>query len=728
MTDRTGANLKAFFEPASVAVIGSLRAMPGTAHWLIKNLREFGYAGPIYPVNPDTQKYPEVFGLPVFESVSTVPGAVELAVAIAPPATMPEIVGQCVQKGVPAVIILSEGFAESNAEGAALQRRITAIARDGGVRVMGPNTFGVFNAANGLATIAPFMAQEGIGREGGVAVCSQTGSTGPHQMPLGDWGYPIGKMCDIGNKCDVDEVDVMEYLADDPRTKVVALHLEDVRDGRRFMEVAQRLVRRKPLVILKTGRTRAGAQASASHTGSLMGSDHVYDAACRQVGAIRVDTWQQLWEVPRTLLADRLPQGRRFAVITITGGQGVIAADSAAQAGLEVATFSPKTTAKLAGISPRLGGNPIDLGPAMSDSRSQSSGNPFAIVGEAASAALEDENVDCATITFCVTPPLMALYPMLMDMFEALAHKHSKPFNIWVYGTSLPAAEEAIRQLQARGIPAHTDLDSAIFALGCAAQYAAIRELQTETKRAKKTGTPKTAREVIARARREGRTFLTEVESKQLVAGAGIPVVASSLATSGAEAVRLSGEFGFPVALKIVSPDVIHKSDCGGVRLGLTGATQVRRAYKEILEAVKRAQPNARITGVSVQKMAAPGVEVIMGVSRDPQFGPTILFGLGGVFAEVLKDVAFRVAPLDRRDAEAMIREIKGFSLLQGHRGAEAVDLEALENMLVGLSHLVVACDEIQELDLNPVIAHGRGAVAADARIILAPACEFEKQ
>jgi len=723
MPDRTGGHLKAFFEPASVAVIGSLRAMPGTAYWLIKNMGEFGYAGPIYPIHPEPKKYPDVFGLQVYESVAAIPAAVDLAVAIAPPATMPEIVGRCAQKGVSAVIILSEGFAESSAEGAELQRRIAAIARDGGVRIMGPNTFGVFNAANGLATIAPFMAQDGIGREGGVAVCSQTGSTGPHQMPLGDWGYPIGKMCDIGNKCDVDEVDIMEYLADDPQTKVVALHLEDVRDGRRFMEAAQRLVRRKPLVILKTGRTGAGARASASHTGSLMGSDHVYDAACRQVGAIRVDTWQQLWEVPRALLTDRLPQGRRFAVVTITGGQGVIAADAAAHAGLEVATFSPKTTEKLVSISPRLGGNPIDLGPAMSDSRSQSSGNPFAIVGEAAAAALEDENVDCATITFCTTPPLIALYPMLMDMFAELARKHSKPFNIWVYGTSLPAAEEAIRQLQTRGIPAHYDLDSAIHALGCAATYATVRARQTEAKPARNFSAPQAASDQIACARREGRTFLTELESKQLVAGAGIPVVDSRLATSGAEAVRLSGELGFPVALKVVSPDVIHKSDCGGVRLGLTSAAQIRYAYKEIVEAVKRAQPEARITGVSVQKMAAPGVEVIMGVSRDPQFGPTILFGLGGVFAEVLKDVAFRVAPIDRRDAAEMIREIKGFSLLQGYRGAEAVDLKALENMLVRLSDLAVACDEIQELDLNPVIAHGHGAVAADARVILTPAC-----
>jgi acetyltransferase len=694
--------------------------MPGTAYWLIKNLRDFGYSGPIYPVNPDTTKYPEVLGLPVHESIAAVPEAIDLAVAIAPPSAMPEIVTQCAGKGVPAVIVLSEGFAESNAEGAELQRRITAIARETGVRIMGPNTFGAFNAANGLATIAPYLAQKRV-ESGGVAVCSQTGSTGPHQMPLGDWGYPIGKMCDIGNKCDVDEVDVMEYLADDPQTKVVALHLEDVRDGRRFMEAARRLVARKPLVILKTGRTRAGARASASHTGSLMGSDHVYDAAFRQVGAIRVATWRQLWEVPKVLLNNKLPQGKRFAVITITGGQGVIAADAAADAGLEVATFSPETIEKLLTISPKLGGNPIDLGPAMSDSRSQSSNNPFAIVGDAASVALEDPNVDCATVTFCVTQPLVALYPMLMDMFEEVARRTAKALNIWVYGTSLPAIEEAIRQLQARGIPAHADLDSAIQALGCAADYAAFKTRsagQAPTAGAAESATPK---DTIANARRAGRTFLTEVESKRLMEDAGLPVVESSLATTPAEAVGTSEEMGFPVVLKIASPDVIHKSDSGGVRIGLTNASQVESAYTEIIGAVKRAQPDAHIDGICVQKMAKPGVEVIMGMSRDPQFGPTMMFGLGGVFTEVIEDVAFRVAPLDRRSAAEMVREIKGLPLLQGYRGGVATDLAALEDILIKLSQLVATTPEIEELDLNPVIAHGDGAVVVDARVILTP-------
>jgi len=474
MSDRVSGNLRAFFEPASIAAIGSLREMVGTAYWLIRNLRDFGYSGRVFPVNPDTSKYAEVLGSPVYESVASVPEPIDLAVAIAPPSSMPEIAAQCAEKGVEALIILSEGFAESGAEGAALQHQLTEIAGETGIRIMGPNTFGVLNTANRLATIAPYLDQERV-ESGGVALCSQTGSTGPHQMPLGDWGYPISKMCDIGNKCDVDEADVLDYLADDPQTRVVAMHMEDVRDGRRFMEAARRLVARKPLVVLKTGRTRAGARALASHTGSLMGSDHVYAAAFRQVGAIRVTTWQQFWEVPKALLQDPLPRGTRFSVITITGGQGVIAADAAVDAGLEMASFSPETLEDLLAISPRLGGNPVDLGPAMSDSRSQSSDNPFASVEQAASVVLADARVDCATLTLCVGQQLVPLLPVLIDMLDGVIRKAAKAVNVWVYGTSLQAIDETVRRLQARGIPAHCDLDAAIRSLGCAARYSALR-------------------------------------------------------------------------------------------------------------------------------------------------------------------------------------------------------------------------------------------------------------
>ena len=467
-------NMQAFFEPRGVAVFGSLREMPGTAHWVIRNMLHFGFRGGIYPINPDPAKYREVLGLKVYTNISEVPGDADLAVVITPPPTIPEIVQKCALRGVKAAIVLSEGFTESGEEGAILQRQLTEIARHSGIRIMGPNTFGVVNSANGLVTVPPYTDNDRI-EKGGIGLCGQTGSIGPHQMPLDDWAYPISKMCDIGNKCDVNEVDMLNYLADDPDTKVVAMHLEDVRDGEEFMKAARRLTATKPLVVLKTGRSEAGARASASHTGSLVGTDKIYDTALRQVGAIRVNTWQELFEVPRTLLFQPLPAGNRFAVITLTGGQGVIAADAASASGLSVARFSSDTVGKLSALFPRLGGNPVDIGPAMSDSRSMSSSNPFVVLEGTLSLVLSDANVDCATIVFACGRQLVPMFPMVVDMLDRFTRGCSKTVNVWIYGTSLSAIQEMSRQLQARGLPAYIDLDLAIRSLGYAAYYSKVK-------------------------------------------------------------------------------------------------------------------------------------------------------------------------------------------------------------------------------------------------------------
>ena len=456
-------------------MFGSLREVMGTAYGVVKNMLHFGYRHSIYPINPDPSKYPEVLGLKVYSDIDQVIGSVELAVLITPPATVAEIVQKCALRGVKAVIVLSEGFAESGEEGAGLQQQLTGIARRWGIRIMGPNTFGVVNSANGLVTVPPYADNERITR-GGIAVCGQTGSLGPHQIPLDDWAYPISRMCDVGNKCDVDEVDILDYLANDPETQVVAMHLEDVRDSQEFMRAARRLTSAKPLVILKTGRSEAGARASASHTGSLVGTDKVYEAALRQSGAIRVDTWQELFEVPKTFLYQPLPAGNHFAVITLTGGQGVIAADAASACGLSVARFSPDTVARLFELSPRLGGNPVDIGPAMSDSRSQASSNPFVVLEASLALVLDDPNVDCATIVFACGRQLVPMYPMIVEMLHRVTSGRSKTVNMWLYGTDLSAMQEMSRQLQSRGLPAYFDLDLAIRSLGYAVRYTRLKQ------------------------------------------------------------------------------------------------------------------------------------------------------------------------------------------------------------------------------------------------------------
>ncbi len=471
---REETDLSAFFDPASVVVAGSLREVPGTAFWVIRNMRHFGYSGKIYAVNPNPDQYGDVLGCPVYSSIEELPGPVDLAAVITPPGTVPGIVAACAEKRVRAVIVMSEGFAESGPQGEDLQRELTEIAGRTGIRIMGPNTFGTVNAANGLATIPPYTDQERL-VAGGVAFCSQTGSIGPHQNPVADWAYPISKMCDVGNKCDVDEADLLEYLAGDEETRVVALHLEDIRSAPRFLSAVRALTARKPLVVLKTGRSEGGARAALSHTGSMMGNDRVVEAALRQAGALRVRTWEELWEIPKTLVFQPLPAGNRFAVITLTGGQGVIAADAAEDAGLRLAAFSPDTVRRLTRISPRLGGNPVDIGPVMSDSRSQSSDNPFSAVEETVPLVLDDENVDCLTISFYGGKQIVPMYPMIVEMLDRLARDTSKTVNIWIYGTSTSAMEELARRLQACGLPAYLDLDLAIRSLGASARVARWR-------------------------------------------------------------------------------------------------------------------------------------------------------------------------------------------------------------------------------------------------------------
>jgi acetate---CoA ligase (ADP-forming) len=311
---------------------------------------------------------------------------------------------------------------------------------------------------------------------GGIAFCSQTGSIGPHQNPVADWAYPISKMCDVGNKSDVDEADLLDYFTEDPETEVVALHLEDVRDGTRFLAAVRRLAARKPLVVLKTGRTEGGARAALSHTGSLTASDRIVESALRQAGAVRVRTWQELWEVPKTFFYQPVPAGNRFAVITFTGGQGVIAADATTDAGLVLADFSPATVRRLSRVSPRLGRNPVDIGPVMSDSRSQSSENPFAVLEQTVPAVLEDENVDCLTVSFYAGTQIVPLYPRIVEMLDRITRGTSKTVNAWIYGTSTRAMEDLARRIQERRLPAFFDLDMAVRALGYAARYARVRK------------------------------------------------------------------------------------------------------------------------------------------------------------------------------------------------------------------------------------------------------------
>ncbi len=457
-------DLKAFFEPDSVAVFGSLREGLGLGYGMVRNLLQFGYSGKIYPVSPF---HGEVMGMKACSSVEEVAEPIEAAIVITPPPTVPEIVEQCARKGVKAVIIVSENFAEAGGDGVKYQKRLVEIVRRTGIRIIGPNTIGVFNPATGFITNPYMLVQDKI-RQGGVAYCSQTGSVGLAAKPLEERFYPVRLLCDIGNKCDVDESDVLNYLADDPKTKAVAMHMENAKDGHRFIKAARRLVARKPLLIIKGGRSEAGAEAVVSHTASLAGNEQIFDAVIRQVGALRLSSWKEYWEVPRVFNSQPLPKGNRVAIITGSGGLGVTVIDVAGESGLTMAGFSAATQMRLKKLFHRLGGNPVDLGPVLSVAE-----DPFTMQRQIIEAVLEDENVDCVAASIYVG--FDALIPHIAETFESLKRHISKTIAVHLYGMKTQVLEEMLRQLEVLGFPTYLDFELAVKALGFAARYSMTR-------------------------------------------------------------------------------------------------------------------------------------------------------------------------------------------------------------------------------------------------------------
>ena len=464
-SQRDRSDLKAFFEPDSVAVFGSLREGFGLGYGVIRNLLQFGYSGKIYPVSP--YQNGDVLGFKAYSAVNDVTDPIEAAIVITPPPTVPDIVEKCAQKGVKAVIIISENFAEAGGDGGRYQKQMEDIVRRTGIRIIGPNTIGVFNPETGFVTNPYILVQDKI-RVGGVAYCSQTGSVGLAAKPLEDHAYSVSKLCDIGNKCDVDESDVLNYLADDAKTKVVAMHMENAKDGRRFIEAARRLTARKPLLILKGGRSEAGAQAMISHTASLAGNEQVYDSVIKQVGALRLSSWEEFWEVPRVFNSQPLPRGNRVAIITGSGGLGVTVIDLAVESGLVMAQFSPSTQKSLRELSPRLGGNPVDLGPVLSVAE-----DPFSMQRRIIETVLADKNVDCVSASLYVG--FEALIPHIAATFQGLKQPAAKTMAVHIYGMRYAVLDEMLRQLETLGFPTYLDFELAVKSLAFAARYSGTK-------------------------------------------------------------------------------------------------------------------------------------------------------------------------------------------------------------------------------------------------------------
>jgi len=694
--------LEALFSPRSVAVIGASSTPGKMGYILMDNIIRGGYEGDLYAINP---RGGEILGKPCYPSIGAVPGEVDLAVIVIPAAAIPDVVDECGNKGVRALLIISAGFRETGPEGARRERDVAARAKKYGMRILGPNVLGLIDTISCLnATFATTMAKPGE-----IAFFSQSGALGSAIL---DWsrGEEIGfsHFASLGNKADVSEIDLLEAWEDDPHSKVILAYLEGISDGAAFMQVARRVTRKRPVIAIKSGTTTAGTRAISSHTGSLAGSERAYEAAFNQSGIIRAQSVQDLFDFAEIFAYQPMLRGNRIAIVTNAGGPGILATDALDRAGLTLAHFARETVEAMAPHLPETANlyNPVDvIGDAHSDR-----------YRVAVQAVLRDPGVDGVVVL--LTPQAMTDVVDIGKTVLEITKAYDKPVVTSFIGGEV--VEPAVRLFQQNRIPTYPFPERAVMAFGAMASY---RHRLDRPPQCLVTlpASRERVQQILDRARQEGRLNLGEVEARDVVEAYGLRLPKSQLAHSADEAVRLAAEIGYPVVMKIASPDILHKSDIGAVKVGIASPNDARDAYELIEYRARRHNPNADIWGVLVQQMIRGGKEVIIGMSRDPQFGPLLMFGLGGIYVEVMKDVVFRIAPIDRTEAREMVEGVRSFPLLKGVRGEAPADLDAIIQTLLSVSQLVSHFPEIVELDVNPLIVHevGQGATALDARIIL---------
>ncbi|MEW6355325.1 MAG: acetate--CoA ligase alpha subunit [Planctomycetota bacterium] len=691
-----------FFLPRSVAVIGASREKGKVGHDILKNLVESSYTGKIFPINPKAR---EILGLETYASALETPDDIDLAVVVIPPKFVLPTLDEMGKKRVPAAIIITAGFKESGVEGGALEREVARKCKAHGIRVMGPNCLGLINTAIGLnASFAPATPSRG-----NIAFFSQSGAL---CTAILDWalGADIGfsKFVSLGNKMDVDEVDLLRSLADDKETEVILGYVEGVKDGVEFMRVAEAVSRKKPIIIAKSGGTAAGAKAASSHTGSLAGSETAFTAAFRQSGIIRAKSIQDLFDYALGFAYQGAPKGPRVSLITNAGGPGIIAADAVERSGLRMAELQKETIDKLRGGLPPTAAlyNPVDvIGDAKADR--------YEI---ALRAVLEDEHVDCVVVI--LTPQAMTEVEETARVVARLAAETEKPVvTTFIGGPTMDKAEKVLNEAH---VPNYAFPENAVSALDASYRYCQWRSMPRTKPQPLEANQGKVA-DFLAAARQTKRFELGESDAREIIAAYGFRVPKSIIAGTREEAVAAAKEVGYPLVMKIASPDILHKSDIGGVRVGVADDEEVVRTFGQMYENARHRMPEAEIYGIAMQEMIRGGKEVILGMKRDSQFGPMLMFGLGGIYVEVLKDVSFRIAPITVEDAEDMIREIRSYALLRGVRGEQPADLAAVRESLLRLSQLVTSNPQIIELDINPLVvfAEGEGAIAIDARLTI---------
>jgi len=695
--------LDAFFKPNALAIIGASRDPAKLGYAVLANVVESGFEGGVYPINPKTQS---ILGFQAYPDLTNLPETPDLAVIVIPYQHVPQAIEACGQAGVKAVVVISAGFREVGMEGMERELEVQRLAKAHNMRLIGPNCLGVLDTYTPLN--ATFAA--GTPHSGPIAFMSQSGALGTAILDLSLEGkrLGLGKFVSLGNKADVAEADLLEYLADDPETRVILAYSEGLSDGARFMRVARAVTRKKPVIVVKSGVTESGKKAVSSHTGSLAGAEQAYQSAFYQSGVLRANTMEELFDYALAFAYQPLLRGNRIAIVTNAGGPGILATDALERAGMELAQLDHETKLALEAYLPGAASaaNPVDvLGDAMNDRYE------FALAKVAA-----DPNVD--GILVLLTPQAMTEIEMTAHAVGRLSQELDKPVLACFMGKH--RVQAGVDVLAEYSVPNYPFPERAASAFAAMRDYRAAKDAPAPQFMHYEADLDR-AKNLIAKVRAQGRVTMGDADCGELMDAYGIRRPRAEIAANADEAVKIAGKIGYPVVLKIASPDILHKTDVGGVKVGLANPTDVRDAFELIVYRAQRYFPDATIWGCTVQEMVPKGLELLVGMSRDHQFGPLVTFGLGGIYVEALRDVSFRIAPFGRQDAEEMIAEIRARSLLDGVRGEPPADKDALIKMLLKISQLVTDFPEIVELDINPLVLYetGQGAVALDMRLVL---------
>ncbi|MEM0171204.1 MAG: acetate--CoA ligase family protein [Thermoproteota archaeon] len=694
--------------PNSIAVIGAAREPEKIGHVVVKNILESSFPKEkVFPINPNAD---EILGLKCYKSIKDVPYSIDLAIIVVPAKIVPQVLKESVEKGVKAIAIISAGFKEIGNVKEELE--LVEIARNGSARILGPNIVGVADTVKKVN--AGFIQQ--LPKQGKIAFISQSGALA---IGLAGWTslkqIGLSDLVSIGNKADLNEVDFIEYFGDDKCTKVITLYLEGIDDGQRFLKVSKEVSKKKPIIVLKPGKAQRTSQAIKSHTGSLAGSDIAYEVAFKQAGVIRAPTIVELFDWATAFDLLPLPHGENSVILTNGGGAGVMATDAAEEFEVKLMDIPKDLAENLRKFMPPFGSvyNPVDL-------TGMASSNDYE---GALKALLEDERVDNVIVLYCHTAQTNPLDVANVIIRAKSSLNNGKPITASFIGGK--ECDDAIKLLISNGIPAYDIPEKAVSSLGQLLKYNRFLEKQKLTIKEQEVKVDKNKAEKIIKAvLKEKRNILLPSEAAELAESYGIPVVSKVRVSNIEEAIKAANKVGYPVVLEVESPNILHKVDVGGIILNVKDQDEVKQAYEKIMASVKQKAPNAEIRGILVRKMVPQGREIAIGVHRDAVFGPLVMFGSGGTFIELYKDVTFRVAPLTKEDAEEMINETKASKLIEGIRGEKPSDKEKVKEIIVRVAKLAEDFPEIEDVDINPLFVYGVGdysvaALAADVKVIL---------